>query len=100
MTTKTCLFNNTSKDNFGKLSSEQLLKRFLFLRSLIIIVSLILLFTLQIYLYYYFCDHERKVTFDENVESALDEMARYDAKQRIKNRKTNKKKPQHRQPAI
>lgn len=59
-----------------------------------LILFIVLFLTLMSVLFaafYKFCEYERKIKFNENIESSLDEMARTDARNQIKQKHLLKK---------
>ena len=76
------------------IASPDLQTIYIFIRSqTFMIISIVLIcLSVTICFFYYFCDKQRKIVFNENFESALDDMARYEARVRIKERQIEKEK--------
>ena len=89
MSTTICELNSTFS---AKLAQTILVNENRLEKNFWVIASSIVTLAIIIGMYYTFCDHERIVTFKENFETALDNMARYDARQRLKKKKTVSKK--------
>ena len=71
-------------------SKVRILANFLFSENFWLNTLILILLSILIYSFYYYCDYQRKISFNENFETALDDMARFEARIRIKEKQETK----------
>jgi hypothetical protein len=70
----------------------KIITNFLFNEKFLINCLIIILLSIFIFFFYYYCDYQRKISFNENFETALDDMARFEARMRINEKQEVKPK--------
>jgi predicted membrane protein len=70
----------------------KIITKFLFSEKFLINCLIIILLSILIFFFYYYCDYQRKISFNENFETALDDMARFEARTRINEKQEVKPK--------
>jgi hypothetical protein len=66
------------------------LEKFLKPNSTIIMIAMIIILTIFIGVYYFLCDYARDIVFKENFGTALEDMSKFEARQRLRNKKTRR----------